>query len=158
MMNSFESMKKGLESTGIYNVSEGSNVRKELLAYAEGLDRVFDELSVMERECFIETAESYGLTEREHFLGVDRSTLDVERRRELLETAEQLRGECTVQAFEKIVRGYGIESFKFVEHPTGNYMLLYIYDELTAEQKAVLKSRVNEDFPAHIAVTVYFNS
>lgn len=158
MMNSFESMKKGLESTGIYNVSDGSNVRKELLAYAEGLDRVFDELSVMERECFIETAESYGLSERERFLGVDRSSLDVERRRELLETAEQLIGECTVQAFEKIVRGYGIESFEFVEHPTGNYMTLNVYDELTDEQKAVLKSRVKDDFPAHIVVTVYFNS
>lgn len=156
MMSSFESMKTKLESTGIYNVTEGSNVGKELLAYAEGLDRVFDELSEMERECFIETAESYGLTERERFLGVDRSSQTVEKRRELLETAEQLRGDCTATAFEKIVKGYGIENFKFSEHPTGNYMIIYVYDELTDEQKAVLKSRVNEDFPAHITMTIYF--
>lgn len=158
MMNSFESMKKGLESTGLYNVADDSNVKKELMAYAEGLDRVFDGLSEMERECFIETAESYGLSERERFLGINRGALDTERRRELLETAEQLRGECTVQAFEKIVRGYGIESFDFIEHPTGNYMILNVYDALTSEQKAVLKSRVKENFPAHIEVTVYFNS
>lgn len=156
MMSSFESMKTKLESTGIYNVTEDSNIRKELLAYSEGLNRVFDELSEMECECFIETAESYGLSERERFLGVDRSSLAVEKRRELLETAEQLCGDCTVEAFEKIVRGYGIENFQFYEHPTGNYMLIYVYDELTDEQKAVLKSRVNEDFPAHITVTIYF--
>ncbi|MCH5297363.1 MAG: hypothetical protein J1E85_06820 [Ruminococcus sp.] len=156
MMSSFESMKTKIESTGIYNVTEGTNISKELRAYAEGIDSLFDKLAEMERECFVETAESYGLSERERFVGVDRSGETVERRRELLETAEQLRGDCTVSGFEKIVRTYGLENFKFVEHPTGNYLLLYVYDKLTDEQKAMIKSRVNEDFPAHINVTIYF--
>lgn len=156
MMSSFESMKTKLESTGIYNVADGTNVKKELLTYAEELDKVFDELSVMERECFIETAQSYGLSERERFLGVDRSSQTVEKRRELLKATEQLRGDCTVQGFEQVIRGYGIENFKLVEHPTGNYLILYVYDELTDEQKAVIRSRVNEDFPAHLDVTIYF--
>lgn len=156
MMSSFESMKTKIESTGIYNVADGTNIKKELLTYAEGLDKVFEELSVMERECFIETAQSYGLSEREHFLGVDRSSQTIENRRKMLEAAEQLRGDCTVQGFEQIVRSYGIEKFKFVEHPTGFYIILYVYDKLTDEQQAVLRSRANEDFPAHINVTIYF--
>lgn len=156
MMSSFESMKTKLESTGIYNVADGTNVKKELITYAEGLDKVFEELSVMERECFIETAQSYGLSEREHFLGVDRSSQTVENRRKMLEAVEQLRGDCTVQGFEQIVRGYGIENFNFVEHSMGDYLLFYVYDKLTDEQKAVLRSRVNEDFPAHLNVTIYF--
>lgn len=156
MMSSFESMKTKLESTGIYSVTDTSNIKNELTAYAEGLDKVFDELKIMERECFIETAESYGISERERFVGVDRSGEALEKRRVLLETAEQLRGDCTVASFEKIMRGYGVENFNFSEHPTGNYIIINIYDNLTAEQKAVIKSRVNEDFPAHINVTVYF--
>lgn len=106
MMSSFESMKAKLESTGIYSVTEASNISKELKAYAEGLDIVFDELEIMERECFIETAESYGLSERERFVGVDRSGEALEKRRELLETAEQIRGDCKVASFEKIIHGY----------------------------------------------------
>lgn len=149
-------MKTKLESTGIYNVADGTNVKKELLTYAEGLDKVFEKLSVMERECFIETAHSYGLSERERFLGVDRSSQTVENRRKMLEAAEQLRGDCTVQGFEQIVKGYGIEKFNLTEHPTGNYVILYVYDKLTDEQKAVIRSKVNEDFPAHLNVTIYF--
>ncbi len=156
MMSSFESMKTKLESTGIYSVTEDSNIRKELKAYAEGLDRVFDELKIMERECFIETAESYGLSERERFVGVDRSEESLEKRRELLETAEQLRGDCTVVSFEKMMRGYGVENFNFSEHPTGNYMVINIYDKFTVEQQVVIRNRVNDDFPSHINVTVYF--
>lgn len=155
-MSSFESMKAKLESTGIYSVTDASNISKELKSYAEGLDRVFDELEIMERECFIETAESYGLSERERFLGVDRSGEDLEKRRKLLETAEQLRGACNVASFEKIMRGYGVENFNFSEHPTGHYIIINIYDSFTVEQRAVIRSRVKEDFPAHIDVTVYF--
>lgn len=156
MMSSFESMKTKLESTGIYNVTDGSNIRKELITYADEIDRLFTELSEIERECFIETAQDYGLSERERFLGVDRSSQVVEKRRELLETAEQLRGNCTISNFENIVRGYGVESFEIIERPTGNLVILNIYDTFTDEQKSVIRSRVNEDFPAHINVTVYF--
>lgn len=156
MMSSFESMKAKLESTGIYSVTDTSNIKKELTAYAEGIDRVFDELKIMERECFIETAESYGLSERERFVGADRSGETLEKRRELLETAEQLRGDCTVDSFEKVLRGYGVENFSFSENPTGSYIIINIYDNFTTEQRAVIRSRMNEDFPAHINVTVYF--
>ena len=37
-MNSFDSMKTKLESTGLYKVTAKSNIRAELLAYAEGLN------------------------------------------------------------------------------------------------------------------------
>ena len=38
VMNSFDSMKTKLESTGLYKVTAKSNIRAELLAYAEGLN------------------------------------------------------------------------------------------------------------------------
>ena len=59
-MNSFDSMKTKLESTGLYKVTAKSNIRAELLAYAEGLNTEFDMLETMERELFIDTAENCG--------------------------------------------------------------------------------------------------
>ena len=67
VMNSFDSMKTKLESTGLYKVTAKSNIRAELLAYAEGLNTEFDMLEAMERELFIDTAENCGITERERF-------------------------------------------------------------------------------------------
>lgn len=64
VMNSFDSMKTKLESTGLYKVTAKSNIRAELLAYAEGLNTEFDMLETMERELFIDTAENCGITER----------------------------------------------------------------------------------------------
>ena len=69
VMNSFDSMKTKLESTGLYKVTAKSNIRAELLAYAEGLNTEFDMLETMERELFIDTAENCGITERERFVG-----------------------------------------------------------------------------------------
>ena len=57
VMNSFDSMKTKLESTGLYKVTAKSNIRAELLVYAEGLNTEFDMLETMERELFIDTAE-----------------------------------------------------------------------------------------------------
>lgn len=62
VMNSFDSMKTKLESTGLYKVTAKSNIRAELLAYAEGLNTEFDMLETMERELFIDTAENCGIT------------------------------------------------------------------------------------------------
>ena len=62
-MNSFESMKTKLEGTGLYDITAKSNIGAELLAYAEGLDSVFDMLEMMERELFIDTAEDFGIAE-----------------------------------------------------------------------------------------------
>lgn len=61
VMNSFDSMKTKLECTGLYKVTAKSNIRAELLAYAEGLNTEFDMLEAMERELFIDTAETVGL-------------------------------------------------------------------------------------------------
>ena len=53
VMNSFDSMKTKLESTGLYKVTAKSNIRAELLAYAEGLNTEFDMLETMERSCLL---------------------------------------------------------------------------------------------------------
>lgn len=157
-MKSFDSMKQKIEQTGLYRVTEGSNIEKELAAYAEGLDALFDGLAEMERECFIETAESYGLSNREGFLGYDRSGEATAERRSFLEIAEQLTGECTVEAFNKTLEGYGLKSFGIAEKPANDMMIVYVYDELTDEEKSVLQSRMIADFPLHLVISVSYSA
>ena len=88
VMNSFDSMKTKLESTGLYKVTAKSNIRAELLAYAEGLNTEFDMLETMERELFIDTAENCGITERERFVGKINADYPLEKRREMLKISE----------------------------------------------------------------------
>jgi hypothetical protein len=158
MMDSLTSMKTKLKSTGLYSAADGSNLEKELKAYASGLDKVFDELDTMERECYIDTAETYGLSTRESFFGYDRSDSTVEERREILKTEEQLSGDCTVEAFYKIMEGYGLKSYKIVEKYSGNALVVYVYDSMTDEEKTVLESRMSADFPVHLSIVMHYES
>ena len=115
-MNSFESMKTKLEGTGLYDITAKSNIGAELLAYAEGLDSVFDMLEMMERELFIDTAEDFGIAERERFVGKVRDGYSIEKRRDMLKIAEQkVGGRCTLNDFKQFVRGYGVENFTIKE-------------------------------------------
>ena len=105
VMNSFDSMKTKLECTGLYKVTAKSNIRAELLAYAEGLNTEFDMLEAMERELFIDTAENCGITERERFVGKINADYPLEKRREMLKISEQkVGGKCTPDDFKRIVR------------------------------------------------------
>ena len=67
-MSEFQIMRNILSSTGIYDVSQGSELYAEIMAYSEGLDMLFDEVNEMLRECFVNTAENYGLTYRESWI------------------------------------------------------------------------------------------
>ena len=77
-------MKNKLVATGLYTADDSSNIAEEISAFAQELDTMFDTLDEMTREYFIVTAESYGITERELFVGKDRSALTTEKLREML--------------------------------------------------------------------------
>lgn len=157
-MNSFESMKKKLEQTEIYNVAESSNVFKELKAYAEGIDTLYSMLLQLERECYILTAENYGLDMREKFTGENRQELSVEQRRELLCCSEQHKTDCTLTEFKSILSGYGLKSFSITENPTNYSIIINISDELTQEQQSVVESKINADFPLHLNIEIIYGS
>ena len=77
-MTSYESMRSKLLPLGLYRLAQGDVTDSELKAYAEGLDILFDALDEMERESFIPTAQSYGLSEREKFIFKETPELTVE--------------------------------------------------------------------------------
>lgn len=84
-MTEFEFLKSKLALTGLYNITENTNIYKELKVYAAAFDKVRQELDDMFRENFISTAETYGIINRERLMyGVQDSKIDITTRRKLL--------------------------------------------------------------------------
>ena len=85
-MTAYQSMKQKLQPLGLYRLDSGDALDLELTVYGEELDRLYDALDELLREAFIETAEGYGLEDREKFLGPVRTSETTARRRERLLT------------------------------------------------------------------------
>lgn len=157
-MDSFTSMSKKLVSTKIYSVNKGGVNYAELKAFAKGLDLLFNELDEMLKEYFIDTAQSYGLTERERFTGAVRDDLSIEKRRELLKIREQTNEKfCTPEAFNKILQGYGLSAYEVTENPSENTLTIKIADTLDEQSKTWVQKMIENDFPAHLDVVVEFD-
>ena len=151
-------MRDKLSPLGLYRLSEGDVTDAELKAYAEGLDPLFELIDELEREGFIPTAESYGLSSREGFIDREKSALTVERRRELLLGAERSRMLIpSAAAFRQYLSDIGLLSFSIGEHPTRQRMDLYVNDSLTQEEKRLIGEKIERACPAHLSVTAYYN-
>lgn len=81
-MTAYQSMKQKLQPLGLYRLDSGDALDLELTVYGEELDRLYDALDELLREAFIETAESYGLENRERFIGAVHDGETVAKRRE----------------------------------------------------------------------------
>ncbi len=156
-MDSFTSMKSKLEATGLYSVVPGTNIYAELKAYAAGLDVLFETLDVMLRELFIDTAETWGIDNRELLLGRIKDDCTLEKRREMLKIYEQMMGgKCTLEAFNMVLKGYGLNNFEIAELPIRNRVTINVNESVSDEQKSVIEERIAADFPSHLYVAVTY--
>lgn len=157
-MDSFTSMKTKLEATGLYKIEEGSNIFAELSAYAAGIEPLFETLDKMLLELFIDTAEDYGLSCREELLGKVKNDYPIDRRREMLKIYEQMMGgKCTQEAFEMVLRGYGLSDFQILEYALHKRVVIKVNDDVAPELRKLVEERVALDFPTHLLVTVSYN-
>ena len=156
-MSSYNSMKTKLVATGLYLDSDSSNTAEEIRAFAQGIDLLFDKLDEMTREYFICTAESYGITVREKFIGKERSEYSAEQRREMLLIQEQIIGSgCSKGDFELMLRGVGLSDFTITESFTTQAVTVTINDTLEEATKQMIEKKIVAEFPAHLDVTVIF--
>lgn len=156
-MDSFTSMKTKLDNTGLYTIEKGANIYAELKAYAAGLDVLFETLDKMLAELFIDTAQDYGIRCREELLGKVKSGYTLNERREMLKIYERMMGgKCTPEAFEMILRGYGLKSFEITENPTQNKIDVTVNENVPVELKALVEKRIALDFPTHLNVAVNY--
>lgn len=156
MSGAFETMKKALEKTGLYNVSD-NNIYFELMAYACEIERLNNELSKMLCECFVDTASGYGLSERESVIGNVRSDIDVEKRREMLTLRERINSSCfTLEKIKEALTSFGLE-FQLYEYPTLGTVVVDTIGTYTVKEKAWIRSQVKKIMPAHLYVQVVFD-
>ena len=156
-MSSYNSMRNKLVATGLYTLDSNSNTSEELKAFAQEIDVMFDMLDEMTREYFIATSQSYGITERERFIGKERSELPTEQRREMLLVQEQMMGNnCSKDAFELMLRGVGLTDFAITESFATQAVTVTINDVLSAEIKQMVEEKIRAEFPSHLDITVTF--
>ena len=60
------------------------NLQSEMYAYSKGLEIISNRLMNVEKECFVSTAEDYGLTVKERYFDSITRASDVKSRREML--------------------------------------------------------------------------
>lgn len=157
-MTSLDSMKQKLGALGIYRLENGTENALRLSVYAAELDRLFAAFDELLRECFIVTAQSWGIANRERFIGKEKSALTLERRRELLITAEYVTGvDGTPQGFEDFVRSCGAQDFTYAEAYSHARISLIIRDDLDSGTKMLLEERLEAYIPAHCRIEVHYD-
>ena len=80
-MSVLKQMQDMLSPLGIYNLNDGSLVMCELTVYATQLEAVHSKINEMLRECFVSTAQSYGIDRIEELFQRIRPDLPPEERK-----------------------------------------------------------------------------
>lgn len=158
-MSSFDTIKYGLETAGIYSVSAENAIYAELKAYAAAIDIINGLINDLRRECFIQTAVDYGLTNVEALFGKTMDDLPIEQRRAMLINRLSITpSDYTMSDMDRILTACGLVDAKAYENfdlyiltVTGNE---HIYSESQSEW---ISAQLNMLTPAHLQVILYLN-
>ena len=156
-MDSFISMKQKLEPLGLYDLDGSGEAVCELKSYAEGLDVLFDTLDELEREYFIPTAESFGLSRRESFINRERSDLSAPERRDELLYLEKSVGDLTDSGFAEFLSRLGLTDYTLDVDCYRAKIEITIYDQKTDGEKAFIQKRIRAEIPAHMTLTITYS-
>lgn len=158
-MGSLDSMKEKLMPLGIYDLSQGGAAEHLLSACAPELDALYDALDVMTRECFIETAQDYGLAARERFGGREREGDGTqERRAALLDREVGYAFDGTPGGFEDCVRSLGVTDFSVDENVSKGRVDLTVNDTLTPGEQSLFEKRLRAQFPIYANLVLRFQA
>lgn len=148
-------MKSKLAPLGLYSLAQGNAVDCELMAYAEGLDILFDTLDEMTDEAFIPTAKGYGITEREIFSGRERADLSLEKRREALLAKElSFDPDKSIDGFKKLIERCGVKDYELKVNQSRCSIEIKINDKLSAGEMAMLEESIYNTAPVHFTVII----
>ena len=158
MMKSLVSMKQKLEPLGLYDLSGSGEVDCELKAYAEGLDTLFDTLDELQREYFIQTAESFGLSRRESFEIRERAELPVQERRDSLMYFERtVMTGLTDSEFAEFLERIGLTDYTLTVNHSRGSMNLRIADSKTDGEKALIEKQIRAEIPTHMRLDISYS-
>ncbi len=152
-------MSSKLLQTGLYGIEQGGAVDCELKAYAVELDRIYTELDVLLREAFVPTAQTYGISGREKFIGKERSDLTLARRRELLMLREtRASGGHGSADLNQLIEALGVTDYTVTIVQRHCKITITVNDSLTAEQKADFEKGVKSFTPVTFETIFEYNA
>lgn len=152
-------MSSKLLQTGLYGIEQGGAVDCELKAYAVELDRIYTELDVLMREAFVPTAQTYGISGREKFIGKERSDLTLARRRELLMLREtRASGGHGSADLNQLIEALGVTDYTVTIVQRHCKITITVNDSLTAEQKADFEKGVKSFTPVTFETIFEYNA
>lgn len=150
-MSILNSMKQKLHPLGIYSLSDGSVVTAELAAYAEVLDAIEAQLTELEQERFVATAQTYGITMRELAIGSEQKNETIEKRRTaLLYRSALSETDFNKTAIESVLKTVGINGY-IIELPEKNKIYINCLSlEVRGSDKEIKKQIISQFLPAHL--------
>lgn len=153
-MTPLENMVKHLTPLQLYSLNENTNVYNELGVYANAFEQSISEADILLKELLINTAEDYGLSQREKIWGLPRTELTIEERRKaIIERFCINYSDCTLSAMRNFLSSLGVQA-TITEVPS-KYRV-YIYVENGSAFPISVRNYINEQaesfFPAHIEV------
>lgn len=155
-MTSFESITSKLAPTGIYNINKGSNVYNEISAYCEALDNHRKNIDEALKECFISSAEGYGLDNREEVIGSLRTDYSIDDRRNMLILRRTMgENDFTLAGFERFLTSIGVYDYRIEEIYELNEIVINIFGSYSPADEAWITNQINLMVPAHLICDVY---
>ena len=151
-MNIIDSMKQKLSVFSIYDLeNENSLVLAELKAYAKGLECLKESLVELERECFLSTAQSYGLDLRERVFTSKKDDLTFDERREMLKYRYAITSnDFNKNSIEKALIAAGIRCY-IIENPGNQSFYINCLERFDTMLSQAESQKLAEKFlPAHL--------
>lgn len=147
-MGEYENIKHILESTGLYQLTEGNFIDAEIKAYAAALDIYFEALQNMYRELMISTAESYGLEFYEKNMNLYSLDDTLSGRRETISKILSVsNSDFTENQLKKIFEKFHIHGTLSYNGADKTYTFTYT-DTITQKQKNLLENQMARFIPA----------
>lgn len=148
-MDTYGSMRARLLETGLYRLDGGTLADCELKAYAAGLDPVRGALTELQRESFAETAEGYGLENRERAFRLSSSGETDARRAAVLAMGTVTPDSFTKAGLEAALAALGLD-VSLEERAEGRKLIAHFLKMPDCgEAEAVKKLEIF--LPAHLA-------
>lgn len=152
-MSVLQQMKDMLSPLGVYSLDENSLVMCELKVYASQLEKLHEKLGTLLKECFITTAQGFGLEKVEELFEQPRPDLTIQERRQKLSRYMTLRN--TDFSFDDITAQLKLAGIpdafnRDIQNETLSFPTLIALDDITEKARQI--DIIKDIVPAHLGI------
>lgn len=134
------------------------NLQGEIYAFSKGLEIVGNRLETMEKECFVSTAEDYGLTVKERYFDSITRADNIKNRREMLLSILSVNEtDFNLSGMKKFMGQFPVNS-KITEFVASNRIVItFDRNDWIVNNFDFVKSCVEDFFPSHLEFQLQIN-